>query len=136
MSTPLRAFLLHEQRQHASIAIEPVVRDFAVAEETHQRQVAQRLADHLEFARIRPEEARAAAQTRKIDAPARLRVKALAYAFEHARHILPRGAVVASAEHDAAPRLEQLADRNELVRRVDADEIAHEVVPSVAPRDR
>jgi hypothetical protein len=51
--------LLQKKREHARIPVQPVVRDLPVTEETHERNVTQRQADHLQFFGIRTEKARA-----------------------------------------------------------------------------
>ena len=56
---------LQEEREHAGVAVEAVVRDFAVAEEADQGKVAERRGDALQLLRIRAEETRAAAEANR-----------------------------------------------------------------------
>src|SRR5262249_33548815 len=50
----------HEEREDAGIAVEPVVRDLAVAEKARQRKLAEGFADQLQLFGVGPEEAGAA----------------------------------------------------------------------------
>src|SRR6185436_19816888 len=60
---------------------------------------------------------------------------ALSYALQHARHVLLRGLRIAAAEQHVRILLHHVADRDQLVRRVYADQVAHQVVPGVAAGD-
>ena len=51
-------------------------------------------------------------------------------------HVLDRARGIAAAEHHAHAVLDQLADRDQAARRVDADEIAHQIITGVGARDR
>src|SRR5262249_8197937 len=57
----------HEQRQHARLAVKPVVRDLAVAEEADQREIAEHLADEAELLGIVAEEVGAARNAAEIE---------------------------------------------------------------------
>src|SRR5262249_54637644 len=136
-ATPARpASISHEQRQHACIAIEPVMRDLAIAEEADQGKFSERLPDQLELFGVGSEQAGAAPDAGVVDPPAGLREHTLSYALQHALHVFLRGLGIAPAEQDARVLLQQLADRDQLVRRVDPHEIAHHVVAGVAARYR
>src|SRR5688500_7798306 len=93
--------VLQEEREDARVAVQPVVRDLAVAEETHERNVAECSADHLELFGVGTEETCAAAEARVVDRAARRRIKPLLDAVEHARHVFLRTVGVPAAEHHA-----------------------------------
>ena len=112
-----------------------MVRDLAVAEEAHERDVAQTLADHPEFARRFAEEALAAREAREVQRAARPREESALDAVEHARHVFLGGPAIAAAEHHLVAGVDEIADRDEPAFGVEADDVAHRVVGDVVTRD-
>src|SRR5262249_40391290 len=58
---------LEEKRKHARVPVEAIVADFAVGKEPHQREVAEGVADGLQFLGIVAEQVRAVSHTGAID---------------------------------------------------------------------
>src|SRR3954468_12241323 len=104
------------------------MRDLAVAEKADQWKFTECRLDHLQLFRIRAKKIGAAPEAGIVNAAARLRIQALLHAVEHARHVFRRTRGIAAAEHDRLAVFDEIADRNDTARRIDADEIAHEII--------
>ncbi len=112
------------------------MRYFAVAEKSDQRKFAERLPDHGGLLGFVAEQVRPASDAGIIQAAARTPEQSALDAVEHARHVLGRAGFVAPAEHDLRTGPRHVADRHELVHRIDADEVAHQIVSGVGTRYR
>src|SRR5688572_4399073 len=121
-----------KEREHASVAIQPVVRNLAVAEEPDERQLAERIAYLLELRAPAPEHVLATPDAGKVQRSARRGWCRGAQLAKDTPQVVARGARIALAEQDLAAALYQVADRDQLAARVDSDQVAHEVVAVAA----
>src|SRR5688572_16145460 len=124
-----------EYGQHTGVAIQPVARNLAVAEESYQRHFPERAPDELQFRTARAEHVLAAREAREVKRAARVVDLRLEFPG-NALQVLTRRLGVAAAEDDLHAGLGEVADGDELVLRVDADEIARGVVAGVRARHR
>src|SRR5271166_3263594 len=92
--------ILWEDRQHAGIGIEPVVRDFPVAEESDEREIAERLADKAELVARAREKIGAARDAAEIEAAPRYPGAPVLDAFQHSLQVGDGARGVAPAEED------------------------------------
>src|SRR4051812_24837707 len=136
ITPPGRKRLSYENREHTGVAVEPVVRDLAVAEESHHGEIAELPADQLQLRRFLAEHLRAAAYARIVQAALRRPVQLGAQPAQHAQQVLARRIAVAPAEHDAHALLDRRPDREQLVPRIDRDDVARQVVARVRPGHR
>ena len=81
-----------EEGQHAGVAVQPVVRNLAVAEEAGERKIAEALADDRELRRAAPEHVLAAAQAGVVEPALRRAVELALRSLSSMRvEILARG---------------------------------------------
>src|SRR5215470_12474528 len=112
------------------------MRDLAVAEESDERKFAEPVADDSELGGAAPEHVFAPPEARKVQPAPRRLVELAADGFEHSHEVVARRGAVTSAEEDRHPVLYGGADRNQLVLRIDAHEVANEVIAGVGARYR
>src|SRR5499426_1673099 len=112
------------------------MRDLAVAEESDERKFTEPVADDPELGGAAPEHVLAPAEAREVEAAPRRPVELAADGLEHPHEVVARRGAVASAEENRHPVLDRGADRDQLVLRVDAHEVAHEVIAGVGARYR
>src|SRR5690349_1922121 len=86
-ATRLRG-MSEKQREYAGVAVQPVVRNLAVAEEPHYRHFTEPIADDAQLFRAFAEQARTASQAGKINRAFGFAIKAAADALEHAIEIV------------------------------------------------
>src|SRR6185503_6490715 len=103
-----------KEREHASVAIQPVVRNLAVAEEPDERQLAERIAHLLELGTPAPEHVFAATEAGKVQRSPRRRGNRGAQLAKDTPQVVARGARIALAEQDLAAALGLVADRDQL----------------------
>ena len=83
-----------EEGQDAGVAVQPVARDLAVAEESYQRNLAERALDQLQFRTAAAEHVLAAGHAGEVERAARLRQRLFQLASD-AREVLSRGCSIA-----------------------------------------
>src|SRR5262245_28020021 len=112
------------------------MRDLAVAEESDERKFTEPVADDPELGGAAPEHVLAPAEAGEVEPALRRPVELAADGLEHPHEVVARRGAVASAEENRHPVLDRGADRDQLVLRIDAHEVAHEVITGVGARYR
>ena len=107
------------------------MRNLAVGVETGQRHITEMFCDQRHLRRVVAELVAAPAETTVIQARLDSATGTLVEIPEHAQHVLACSFSVAPAEHDRGVVLEDVADGQQLLPGVDADQVAHQVVAGV-----
>src|SRR5262245_10445342 len=125
-----------EQCQHAGVTVQPIVRDLAVAEEPGERDIPEPLADECELGRAVAEHVLASTDAGEVEPALRLVIELIGNAFEHSQEIRAGGGAVALAEDDRHAWLDIGPNRDQLILRVDANQVSHQIIASVGACNR
>ena len=109
------------------------MRYLAAAEESDERQVAERIAHLLELGAATAEHVLAASDAREIQPAARARRQRSLQLAQDPVQVAAGACRIALAKQYLVVALDVIADRDQFLARIDRDQVAHQIVAARAP---